>query len=68
MIVNVPRYLRNFEYVWDCVHLCSSCGYILAMLVSKCGNQAVKYVLVISQYKWVILVITRVQGEAEDEG
>ena len=26
------------------------------------------YVIVISQYKWVILVITQVQGEAEDEG
>jgi len=25
-------------------------------------------VIVISQYEWVILVITRVQGEAEDEG
>ena len=25
-------------------------------------------VIAISQYKWVVLVITRVQGEAEDEG
>jgi len=27
-----------------------------------------KYVIVISQYEWVILVITWVQGKAEDEG
>jgi len=26
------------------------------------------YVIVISQYKWVILIITHVQGETEDEG
>ena len=28
----------------------------------------VMYVLVISQYKWVILVITQVWGKAEDKG
>ena len=31
-------------------------------------NNCSDYVMFISQYEWVILVITRVQGKAEDKG
>ena len=45
--------IQSKEYEKEYIHM-----YYIATL----------YVLVTFQYKWVILVISRVRGEAEDEG